>query len=59
MKAIQKFNSETGKWELICQSYCGLSKDEAKKEIKQLRDWAKDDNSDTKYRITNVTLTPR
>ena len=58
MKAIQKYNEDSKKWEIISAGYAGMSTPKAKKEIKQLRRWAKEDNCPVRYRIVDVTLTP-
>lgn len=57
MKAIQK-KDEIGKWKIISPSYAGLSDGDAKIAIAQLRRWAREDRSNAKYRIINVTIVP-
>ncbi len=59
MKAIQEYNNDSMTWDYISNGYCGLSADEAKKNIKQLRKWEAADNSGKEYRIINVDLTPK
>ena len=59
MKAIQVYNNDSMTWDYIGSGYCGLSADEAKKNINQLIKWAAADNSGKEYRIINVDLTPK
>ena len=58
MKQIRKYNEYTGRYEAIGAGYSGLSKEEAKKSIAQLRRWASEDNSGAKYKIVDVVLVP-
>ena len=58
MKQIRKYNEDTGRYEAISVGYSGLSADKAKKEIAQLRRWARSDGSGAKYKIINVDLVP-
>jgi hypothetical protein len=58
IKQILRYNSDLGKWEPLGASMSGLTADEAKKELKQLRGWAKDDNSGAKYKTRNVVIVP-
>ena len=58
MKQIRKYNVETGRYEAISVGYSGLSKDDAIKNIAQLRRWAVEDNSGAKYKIVDVVLVP-
>jgi hypothetical protein len=48
------FNSDLDQWETKSAEL--LSRDEAAKNIKQLRQWAKDDLSDKKFRTIKVHL---
>jgi hypothetical protein len=57
MKAIQKNQGEG--WVMMGPAYAGLTDDDAKKTLKQLRGWAKDLNGQIKYRVINVVLVPR
>ena len=58
MKQIRKYNEETGRYEAISAGYSGLSTDDARKSIAQLRRWAREDNSGAKYKIIDVVLVP-
>jgi len=55
LHAVQELNAGLGQWENKSDS--PLSRDEAAKQIKQLRQWAKDDGSGKKYRTIKVFLT--
>jgi hypothetical protein len=57
MKAIQKNQGEG--WQMMGVAYAGLTAEDAKETLKQLRGWAKDDKSSVKYRAINVVLVPR
>ena len=39
MKQIMKWNNDLDRWEPLSASYSGLTDEEAKKELKQLRRW--------------------
>lgn len=54
MKAIQRYNEDTGKWEYIFNY--PMSANEANEELKKQRAWAEEDNSGKKYRVINVNL---
>ena len=58
IKQIIRYNSDLDKWEPLGASMSGLTGDEAKKELKQLRRWAKDDNSGARYKTRNVVIVP-
>lgn len=58
MKQIREYNNVTGRYEAISQGYSGLSNADAKKNIAQLRRWARDDNSGAKYKMVDVVLIP-
>jgi hypothetical protein len=57
MKAIQENRGEG--WTMMGAAYAGLSQEDAKKSLKQLRGWAKDNRASVKYRAINVVLVPR
>ena len=48
MKQIMKWNNDLDRWEPLSASYSGLTEDEAKKELKQLRRWAREENTGAK-----------
>jgi len=58
MKQIIKWNNDLEKWEPLSASYSGLTAGEAKKELKQLRQWAREENTGVKYKTRNVMLVP-
>lgn len=52
--AVQVFNRDTDEWANKFPS--PMSRDEANKNLKQLRQWAKDDGSGQRYRSVKVEL---
>ena len=59
MKAIQRYSKDINGYEFISAGYCGLNDDDARSAIKQLRRWAKQDDSGAKYKIIPVHLVPQ
>lgn len=58
MKQIQEYDNETDCWRAISASYSGLSAEDAKKELHDLRRWAREDNNGCRYRAVNVFIVP-
>jgi hypothetical protein len=59
MKQIMEYNNDTESWEPLGASYSGMSDGDAKAALKQLRKWAKDDNSGKQYKARDVVIVPR
>ena len=55
---IEKWNPDTDTWDLIGSAFVGLPLWTAKREISQLREWAKADESGAKYRRVKTAVTP-
>ena len=58
MKQIMKWNNDLDRWEPLSASYSGLTDEEAKKELKQLRRWAREENTGAKYKTRNIVMVP-
>ena len=52
--AVQRYNSDLDTWEYKFNA--PMSRDEALTNVKQLRKWAKDEDTAERYRIVKVTL---
>jgi hypothetical protein len=59
MKMITRLDRDTGKYRAISATYSGLTDDDAKKVVKELRREAKTEETREKYRVVGCAVVPR